>query len=47
MEYPTPDGVWCRSCGHGYWQYPDRHPRHPFADNPWCVKLDWEVEVKS
>ncbi len=24
MDYPTPDGVWCRVCGHGYWQYPDR-----------------------
>ena len=29
MDYPTPDGVWCKRCGHGYWQYPDRDPKCP------------------
>ncbi len=29
MEYPTPDAIRCRVCGHGYWQYPDRSPGCP------------------
>ena len=29
MDYPTPDGVRCKTCNHYYAQYPDRSPGCP------------------
>lgn len=39
MDYPTPDGRYCR-CGTGFWVYPDSNPHQTECDDCLQKKRD-------